>query len=81
MKKLNPIDYLQSKLKRLEKDLIKSSEMYKDGKIKRKTHISNCKNIKPKIKDFKTAIKILKYYKPKRNAKRKTTTQPQEQDQ
>lgn len=55
-----PIALLSMELSILEKDLRKSKMSRFNGKISQETHTTHRKNLLPKIRDYKLAIKKLK---------------------
>lgn len=56
---MTPIQLLEKELKDLERNLNKSLEAYKTGRITHKTFELHLKNLGPQILEFRNALTIL----------------------
>lgn len=54
-----PLELLRKCLAEYKRDLEKSTELYKDGKIDVETHLIHKENIRPTIVTYEKAINIL----------------------
>ena len=57
---MTPIKLLEKHLRDMERDISKSEESFKDGKIGKRTYELQYSNIMPRIIDYRKAIEILK---------------------
>lgn len=57
---MTPIKLLEKHLRDMERDISKSEESFKDGKIGKRTYELHYSNIMPRIIDYRKAIEILK---------------------
>jgi hypothetical protein len=59
---MTPLELLQKELNKYERALEKSKESHEKGKIDVGLHLSHARNLEPKIKEFRLAIRVLTTY-------------------
>ena len=57
---MTPIELIEKELNSLNRNLKKSLDAYKNGKISHETFEQHLENIGPNIRDYRKAIEILK---------------------